>query len=309
LRPALAGLPRYIATVETTKHRVFQFLGAAILPDNMLVAIASDEPFHLGVLSSRIHMTWTLLSGATLEDRPRYSKSRTFDPFPFPDATEDRKAAIGALAEELDAHRKSVLAAHPHLTLTGLYNVLERLRAGVAPGDLDTKDRRVFDDGLVLVMKDLHDRLDIAVAGAYGWPADLDDQAILARLVALNRERAVEEKAGQVRWLRPDYQIPRFGTAAQKAELDLTGGAMRAETGATAGPKPAFPRAEVEQTAAVMAELVAAGAPLSPAALAGRFRQGRRAEPRVKAVLASLVRMGFVATEDSGATFTLRRAA
>jgi hypothetical protein len=37
LRPALTGLPRYIATVETTKHRVFQFLDEAILPDNMLV--------------------------------------------------------------------------------------------------------------------------------------------------------------------------------------------------------------------------------------------------------------------------------
>jgi hypothetical protein len=36
-----AGLPRYIATVETAKHRAFQFLGANIAPDNMLVCIAS----------------------------------------------------------------------------------------------------------------------------------------------------------------------------------------------------------------------------------------------------------------------------
>lgn len=53
LRPALAGLRRYIATVETTKHRVFQFLDASILPDNMLVAVGSDDAFILGVLSSR----------------------------------------------------------------------------------------------------------------------------------------------------------------------------------------------------------------------------------------------------------------
>src|SRR3546814_8647984 len=59
LRPALAGLHRYIATVETAKHRIFQFLDAEILPDNMLVAIGSDDAFHLGVLSSLAHLQWT----------------------------------------------------------------------------------------------------------------------------------------------------------------------------------------------------------------------------------------------------------
>lgn len=60
LRPALADLPRYIATVETAKHRLFQFLDAAILPDNMLVAICADDAFVLGVLSSRLHVAWAL---------------------------------------------------------------------------------------------------------------------------------------------------------------------------------------------------------------------------------------------------------
>ena len=36
----------------------------------------------------------------------------------------------------------------------------------------------------------LHQHLDAAVAMAYGWPADLDDDAILARLLALNLQRA-----------------------------------------------------------------------------------------------------------------------
>lgn len=86
LRPALANLPRYIATVETTKHRVFQFLDAAILPDNMLVAIGLDDGYSLGVLSSRFHGMWALRAGGWLGigNDPRYSKSRCFDPFPFP---------------------------------------------------------------------------------------------------------------------------------------------------------------------------------------------------------------------------------
>jgi len=309
LRPALAGLPRYIVTVETTKHRVFQFLDAATIPDNRLVVLGTDDEYKLGVLSSHIHVAWTLAVGGTLEDRPVYTKSRCFDPFPFPAADDGQKQRIRALADELDAHRKRVLAEHPHLTLTGLYNVLERLRGGTAPDALDAALRRTFDDGLVLILKELHDRIDAAVAEAYGWPADLADDEILARLVALNRERAAEEAGGFVRWLRPDYQVPRFGSVKDKAELGLAGGAMRAEAAVPAGPKPAFPAEDAAQTAVVMAALAHVSGPLDAAAIAARFKQGRRVAPKVAAVLASLHRMGLVGTADGGSAFALQRAA
>jgi hypothetical protein len=308
LRPALKHLPRYIATVETTKHRVFQFLDASVLPDNMLVVIGSDDGLILGVLSSHAHVTWTMAQGGTLEDRPRYTKSKCFDPFPFPAANDLQKHRIRTIAEDLDAHRKCVLAEQPHLTLTGLYNVLEKLRAGQQPSAMTTEDRRIFDDGLVLILKEYHDKLDIAVADAYGWPADLPDSEILGRLVALNAERAREESEGLVRWLRPDYQIPRFGSVKDK--LALTGGAMRgAAAEQPSGPKPSFPTDNVAQTAAVMAALASSLAPIGAEALAAGFRQGRRALPQVSSVLASLMRMGFVATPDGGRTFIMRRAA
>jgi len=38
-----------------------------------------------------------------------------------------------------------------------------------------------------------HKRLDAAVAAAYGWPADLSDEQVLERLLALNLQRAAEE--------------------------------------------------------------------------------------------------------------------
>jgi hypothetical protein len=44
-----------------------------------------------------------------------------------------------------------------------------------------------------------HRRLDAAVAAAYGWPADLADEQVLERLLALNLERAdAERRAGPV---------------------------------------------------------------------------------------------------------------
>ncbi|MBA3677330.1 MAG: class I SAM-dependent DNA methyltransferase [Sphingosinicella sp.] len=116
IRKALRGLKRYIATVVTTKHRVFQFLPISVLPDDALINIALDEAYILGVLSSRYHLVWALETGGSLEDRPRYNNSRCFDPFPFPsEVPEALKDRIRAEAEALDALRKRVLAEHEEL--------------------------------------------------------------------------------------------------------------------------------------------------------------------------------------------------
>ena len=207
LRKYLAGLPRYISTVETTKHRDFQFLDISILPDNKLLNIAISDASALGVLPSRIHVTWALAAGGRLGvgNDPVYVKTKCFDQFPFPISSENQSLAIGDLAEELDAHRKRIQADHPDITLTGMYNVLEKLKSGEA---LTDSDKDVHGRGLVSVLKDLHERLDAAVFTAYGWDAGLNDEEILEKLVALNHERAREEANGQVRWLRREYQAP-----------------------------------------------------------------------------------------------------
>lgn len=207
MRAALAGLLRYVVTVETAKHRLFQFLDASILPDNKLICIATDDAYHLGVLSSRIHVLWahSPAMGATLEDRPVYVKTRSFEAFPFPDASPAQQEAVRALAERLDAHRKRQQARHPALALTDLYNVVDALRAGRA---LTAKERATHDAGLASVLLDLHTRLDAAVAAAYGWPEGLADDAVLDRLAGLNAARRAEEASGTVRWLRPAFQSP-----------------------------------------------------------------------------------------------------
>jgi hypothetical protein len=250
-RPALEGLPRYIATVETSKHRFFQFLDASVLPDNMLVCIAHDDAYVLGVLSSRIHVTWALTTGGTLEDRPRYNKSRCFETFPFPNATAEQKSRIRDIAERLDAHRKRQLALHATLTMTDLYNVLEVLRANAT---LTAKQRAIHDQGLITVLRQLHDELDAAVAAAYGWDASLADAAILDRLVALNRASADEESRGTVRYLRPAYQQPHVvpasaGNAAAQTDLDIPTADLRPPT---AEPSPlAWPDTLADQIALV----------------------------------------------------------
>jgi hypothetical protein len=305
---AVEYLKRFIATVETTKHRVFVFVYENELLEHGVIGIGHDDAATIGILSSSTHVCWSLANGGTLEDRPRYNKDVCFDPFPFPDANNIQKQTIRVIAEELDSHRKRVLADHPHLTLTGLYNVLEKLRAGMMPDDLDEDDRKIFDDGLVLVLKELHDGLDIAVADAYGWPADLPDDEILARLVALNKKRSDEEKRGLVRWLRPDYQIPRFAKGVDKQAVTEEGAQVAVELIPTVEQKPSFPAGAVEQTAAVFAALAAADQPIDAKGLAAQFKRTKTTDKKVGDVLASLARLGYVTSND-GKTFSLRRVA
>lgn len=330
LRPAIATLARYIATVETAKHRIFQFLDGSVMPDNKLVVIALEDAFALGVLSSRIHIVFALSRGALLEDRPVYPKTECFDPFPFPDCDEQQKATIRAIAEELDAHRKRVQAAHPKLSLTAMYNVLEALREGRA---LTNKEQAIHDQGLVSILRQLHDQLDLEVVQAYGWqamahelhglqhgdtldpvtgwpapkPEDREaaaaqleaaqkhfDQKILTRLVALNAERAAEEAQGKIRWLRPEYQNP-AGQATQTG-LDVTTakpkkGAKGAKTKPAKAKKLAWPKTMAERVRAVEQALKGAGVPLTPEALAKTcFLRTKAAE--VAEILETLIVVG-----------------
>lgn len=303
LRLALRNIDRFIATTETTKHRTFQFLDAATVPDHMVVSIGSDDAFHLGVLSSRTHVGWSLRAGGWLGvgNDPRYSKSRTFDPFPFPNATEAQKQIIGDLAEELDATRKQVLAEHGDLTLTGLYNLREKLMKGEAFTDAEQDQRR---RGRVDIIAELHAQIDDAVADAYGWPRDLSDDQIVERLVALNAERHAEEKAGMVRWLRPDYQISKAGLPqlAPRAKVEQ----IEAMLPQAKAKKPAFPRDAIGQTASVIDSLRGGGA-MTAEAIARHYSQGRKVEHRIAATLDALVRLGHVARDAEG--YRLRKVA
>ncbi len=285
LRKAMAGVSRYISTIETAKHRVFQFLPISIVPDNKLACIALDDAYYLGVLSSRFHVPWAIESGGRLGmgDDPVYVKTRCFDPFPFPaDVPEPLKARIRAEAEALDALRKKVLADHADLTLTGLYNVLEALKAGRA---LTDKERDAHDRGLVTLIRQHHDAIDAAVAESYGWPANLSDEDILTRLVALNKARAAEEAKGIIRYLRPEFQAPGAVAPQVNATLDL--GDAPAAAPATIIP---WPKTMAEQITAVAAILSASPTPQHPREIARTF-EGKRAAS-VTPVLDALTAIG-----------------
>ncbi|MDZ4085882.1 MAG: type IIL restriction-modification enzyme MmeI [Tabrizicola sp.] len=290
-RPAFEGLSRYIATTRTAKHRTFQFVDTSVLHESKVVAFAIDDAAELSVLSSRTHQCWALAAGAMLGvgNDPTYNHSDCFYPFPFPTPTEAQKTRLRSLGEQLDAHRKAQQAAHPKLTLTAMYNVLEKLRAGQR---IEGKDKEIYDQGLIGILRDLHDQIDASVAEAYGWPATLSDDEILHRLVDLNRTRAAEEARGLVRWLRPDYQNPQGRAVAARADQ----GALDIGPTDTSAKTP-WPKARPDQNNAVLARLRDLG-DATPAEIARTFAGTRPAT--VEAHLANLVRYGLAHALDQG---------
>ncbi|MCH8490382.1 MAG: hypothetical protein LAT81_10705 [Oceanicaulis sp.] len=331
LRAFLEGLPRYIATIETAKHRFFQFLDGDVRPDNMLIAIGDTRAETLSVLSSRLHVVWALQLGGWLGvgNDARYSKTRTFDPFPFPTCLDPRlpdnhpqaalRDRLRDLGERLDAFRKERIAAHSFLTMTGLYNALERLReleAGISIEPLTDEEQAVHEAGLISVLAKLHDDIDAAVLEAYGLedlisdlvgkpgattPAQFEkpaaqaaaEEALLARLVELNVERKAEEERGIVHWLRPDFQIPRLRHKVPEAEGDRL--FEDVQPIAAAG-RPKWPTDGLEQIRIVRDIVIKAPSPAPVDAIAASFdgRLTAKRRSRVENVLATLVATGAV---------------
>jgi hypothetical protein len=305
LRKSILSLTRYIATLDTSKHRFFVFLESQILPDVQLAVIALEDAYFLGVLSSQIHVKWALETGGRLGvgNDPRYKKKRCFDPFPFPDSTPEQKQKIRELGDRLDSHRKQVQAAHPDITITGMYNLLEKLRAGTPFSDID---RAYNNRALVSTLNQIHAELDKAVFEAYGWqdlsgkPTPEIDETILERLVALNAERAAEERNGHIRWLRPEYQAP---TQIQSTQIALPGIDVEPETVITPVEQQKWPTLPKAQLAAIRDLLRTSSGEWTVAQIANQFT-GKNTQKKLDAIAENLDRLQWfgvvIDREDAG---------
>jgi len=227
MRAAIANLGRAIATPEVAKHRVFVWIAPGIVPDKNLVAIARADDTTFGVLHSRFHQLWSLRLGSSLEDRPRYTSSTTFETFPFPAGLTPRDTAPVAgqssppcLAGQIVAENIAAAARRLNELREAWLNPAEWVdwvitpeeeKAGfpkrpvAKPGhEADLKKRTLTNlyNARPAWLDLAHKQLDQTVATAYGWTdyapkevplggtAEMPDDEILRRLLALNLERA-----------------------------------------------------------------------------------------------------------------------
>jgi type II restriction/modification system DNA methylase subunit YeeA len=200
-------LRRFIVTPRVSKYRIFAWVQAVVLPDTRLVVIAREDDTCFGVLHSGFHQLWALTLGGWhgVGNDPQYTPSIGFETFPFPEgltpnipaadyAADPRAIAIGEAARALNDARElwlnppewvrrvpEVVPGYPDRILPVSPEAAEKLKSRTL-----TKLYNERPDWLDA----LHRTLDAAVARAYGWPEDISDDDALARLFALNQERA-----------------------------------------------------------------------------------------------------------------------
>ena len=199
---ALKGLSRYIVTPCVAKHRLFAWLDARICPDHALIAIARDDDTTFGILHSRFHEAWALRKGTSLEDRPRYTLTTTFETFPFPDGLSPDVPATGYVADPraqviASATRRLVELRARWLNPPEWVEWVEEPVPGYPPRPVprDSKAATALKKRTLTNLYnarpqwllDAHAQLDAAVARAYGWPADITNDAALDELLVRNR--------------------------------------------------------------------------------------------------------------------------
>ncbi len=197
----LNGLSRYIATPRVAKHRLFVWCDAKICCDGQLIIIPREDDTTFGIVHSRFHESWSLRLGTSLEDRPRYTPTTTFQTFPFPEglspdipavdyASEPRAVAIAEAARRLVELRDRWLNPPEWVEWVDEpvpgYPKRPVPRDEAAARELKKRTLTNLYNARPQWLADAHTALDAAVAAAYGWDADISEEDALGELLALN---------------------------------------------------------------------------------------------------------------------------
>jgi hypothetical protein len=214
---ALVPLPRFIATPRHSKHRLFVWLEAPSYPDSALIVFARSDDYFFGVLHSRLHEVWALSQGTQVREKEsgfRYTPTTCFETFPFPVPTPEQEAAIAEAARRLDELRRNWLNP-PEWTRAEILEFpgstagpwaryvhdpdergVGRVRYPRAVARDEEAARQLARRTLTNLynqrpawLAHAHAQLDAAVASAYGFPENLPDEEILARLLELNMRK------------------------------------------------------------------------------------------------------------------------
>ena len=197
----LKGLSRCIVTPCVAKHRLFAWLDSRVCPDHQLIVIARDDDTTFGILHSRFHEAWSLRLGTSLEDRPRYTPTTTFETFPFPEglspdipaanyANDPLAAAIAKAARRLVESRDRWLNPPEWVEWVDEpvpgYPKRPVPRDEAAAKELKKRTLTNLYNARPQWLTDAHGSLDAAVAAAYGWDMDIPEEEALRKLLALN---------------------------------------------------------------------------------------------------------------------------
>lgn len=223
LRRALASIQRHIVTPGVSKHRLFRWYPTSTLCNQGTLVFASEDDYMFGVLHSRFHEIWALAQGTQLREKEsgfRYTPTTCFETFPFPEATEDQRAAIAEAARELDTLRENWLNPPEWTqeetlifpaTVGGPWHRwipnAEALEPGTVadahyvrivprPGAVKMVEARTLTrlyNEQPAWLRNAHRKLDIVVAEVYGLDPDISESDLLAELLRMNLEQSANQ--------------------------------------------------------------------------------------------------------------------
>ncbi|MBR0034925.1 MAG: hypothetical protein IJP54_04555, partial [Synergistaceae bacterium] len=148
----------------------FGFLPPEIIATDACMTLTDATPYHLGILSSRIHMAWMrVVCGRILSDY-RYSNTIVYNNFVWPAANPYQVMKIFKAGQKiLDVREK-----YSGSSYAALYDEL------TMPKEL----------------RNAHRENDEAVSEAYGLPADLEELAVVEHMMKLNYSLTGREYIG-----------------------------------------------------------------------------------------------------------------
>ena len=152
---------------ERREYVPIGFMPADTVASDAVQIIPSATLYHLGVLSSSLHMAWMRAVCGRLEMRYRYSKDIVYNNFPWPEVSAAQRERIEEAAQGILETR----AQFPGASLADLYDA-----AAMPPA-----------------LREAHRRNDRAVLAAYGWRRDPGEEEIVARLLELYAGLAATE--------------------------------------------------------------------------------------------------------------------
>ncbi|MBR1709720.1 MAG: hypothetical protein IJ719_12975 [Clostridia bacterium] len=149
---------------ERRRYVPMGFFTPDIYCSDLVFLIPNANLYHLGILTSNVHMAWMRTVCGRLKSDYRYSKDIVYNNFPWPEPTEEQKQKIEQTAQAiLDAR-----ALYPDSSLADLYDPL------TMPPEL----------------KKAHQANDAAVMKAYGMPIkETDEAACVTWLMRLYQEK------------------------------------------------------------------------------------------------------------------------
>lgn len=215
-------LRRCFIAARTTKHLNFSAAPTTIVFTDALYVFTTDRYHLYAVVQSTLHEVWARKYSGALKQDLRYSPSKCFDTFPFPEGLwKTANSSLADLGERYHEHRRALML-RLWLGLTAIYNLLhsrDLTPAQVAKVSKKTPDEAEAGYQGIVGLRRLRRELDEAIRNAYGW-SDLalghdfhevetlpeNDRVrytinptarkeVLRRLLALNHQRATAQAA------------------------------------------------------------------------------------------------------------------